>query len=272
MQGSDIFDDSEAVPLTPFTDGDGASVVQYSGDNDGSEEDDLPLRILENILADQFDSLKIDLAALRSKPDYDDLVESFATRVELLLATSHLRSSTTEDLPTLIADAHERTERVVLAALQRFQPSSSSLFLSPPSRPTPIRSQTSVSAPTTPMRSVTPGLEASPAAAYGSFLDDLRATVLPLTQSQIDVESIKKGLEDKIQAPFDEIKMRLDAWGTPGEGKDMAAKLLDGVRNDLTTIRETQKTLLDASTVSKNLQATLKVRLLPFLLFPPGRT
>ncbi|GAA5856582.1 hypothetical protein JCM8547_005876 [Rhodosporidiobolus lusitaniae] len=243
--GSDIFDD-EAMPLTPVTDGERDSVVEVSGDENGVDEDDLPLRILEEIISSQFDGLKAELALLRPKKhDEDNLVDSFAARVELLLATSNLRSPAPADFADLVTAAHERTESSIVAALNRLQISTVSLPVPSPPRPLPSvpQPQLSLSAPATPVRPVTPALEVGPAAAYGAFLDDLRATVLPLAKQQVDVEVLVARLGALVQPQFDELFSRVEK-----QGKEESSAVVDEL-----------KALLDSfvGNVSKELEEKL---------------
>ncbi|BGP18666.1 hypothetical protein JCM10213v2_006732 [Rhodosporidiobolus nylandii] len=200
----DIFGDGETMSLTPSA---GDSVVEFSGDEEeGAEEDDLPLRILENIISTQFNGLKAEMSSLRAQPDHDALVDALATRVELLLATSNLRAAEPSDFPSLLAGAHERIERAVLDALERFQPAAASFTLAPP--PARLEPQLSLSAPVTPIRPVTP-FDGGPAAAYGSFLDDLRATVQPLAKNHIDHDLLTSKLAALIQPQLADMLSRL---------------------------------------------------------------
>ncbi|GAA6029006.1 hypothetical protein JCM8097_001548 [Rhodosporidiobolus ruineniae] len=220
--GSDIFDDDD--PLSPA---DRDSFVEYSGsdeDGEAEEEDDLPLRVLEAIISEQFERLKHDLAATRPAATHDDLVDAFATRVELLLATANLRSPAPSDLLALLAEAHSRMERNVLDAVERLQlrsPPQQPSLLAPIPRLSLAEPPTSLSAPTTPirpgtpfLRPPTPGFDGGPAAAYGAFLDDLRATVQPLAREQVDVDVLSSRLASLVQPQLADILARLPASGS----------------------------------------------------------
>ncbi|GAA6013689.1 hypothetical protein JCM10207_004821 [Rhodosporidiobolus poonsookiae] len=224
--GSDIFDNDEAMPLTPVTGDDRDSVVEFSGDEE-IEEDDLPLQILEQIISEQFNSLKAELA-MRPHQDQAALVDAFADRVELLLATSGRGTSEPAHLVSLLADAHERTERAILTALDRFALPSSVVLSAPhlaPSEP-----QLSLSAPVTPMRLSTPAFDGGPAAAYGAFLDDLRATVQPLVRSQVDSEVLVAKLAAVFQPQLAHILSRM-----PLTGQEASKAVVDELRAVLKT-------------------------------------
>ncbi|GAA5974736.1 hypothetical protein JCM11641_007246 [Rhodosporidiobolus odoratus] len=252
-KGTDIFDEVEAIPLTPGSD-DGGSVLEVSGDEDGPDEDDLPLRILEGIISSQFESLKSDLAnVLRPQPYQDDFVDAFATRVELLLATASLRENTPAELASLLADGQERTERAVLQAVERFHPPSA-LSLAVPPRPYHPEPQISLSAPVTPTRPLTPGFDGGPAAAYGAFLDDLRATVLPLTKETVNIEALSAKIASLMKPPLVDILSRLSP-----KDQDAAPSLAEQVKQSLDTFAasaQVEKAVLGQE-VAHALQPTL---------------
>jgi len=120
----------------------------------------MPLRILEGIIERQFDGLRAELKTAASTLQQDSLVEAVADRLEGLLVSTN----------------SGRTRALSLSTQQ--------LGLSPTH---------SV------LRPATPALESHPAAAYSVFLDDLRATVLPLVQTPIDTHSLTTKLTVQLQ-------------------------------------------------------------------------
>ncbi|GAA5924142.1 hypothetical protein JCM1841_004585 [Sporobolomyces salmonicolor] len=200
--------DNETLPLTPLTDASTGSLVEFSDDGISEEdEDDLPLRILEDIISKQFDGLRDELRSFRSASELDlakqeAVVDAFASRVELLLATSNFRSADgSASLLALVDDAQKRTERALLDAIDRLPTAGKSRH---PSLP-----EASLLPITAPMRPVTPAIDMHLAAAYGVFLDDLRATVQPLAKDPLDVEVLASKLASLVQPQLADILTRL---------------------------------------------------------------
>ncbi|GAA5823869.1 hypothetical protein JCM11251_003325 [Rhodosporidiobolus azoricus] len=240
--GSDIFD-KDVIPLTPASDGQG-SILDL---DEGPEEDDLPLRVLEGIIATQFETLKIELTALRPAAERDSLINALADRVELLLLTS--RHNSLPDFAQLLSATHDRIESTINTAIERNQQPSVAHTLSGARSSLHPEWPMSHSAPTTPFRPTTPVFDGGPAAAYGSFLDDLRATVQPLTREQVDVEALAAKVAALVQPQLADILSRL-----PGESKSASPGLVDELRSvlaDLATSFQAEKVNLADEWVAK---------------------
>ncbi|GJN92348.1 hypothetical protein Rhopal_005378-T1 [Rhodotorula paludigena] len=190
ISARDIFD-NEAMPFTPSIASTASSVVEISDD-----EGDLPLRILEEVIANQFDSLKSELALARAPTVPLELVDTLAHRIEALLATGERGTTVDLALTKKLDELQSRLELVVTEGLERATAHNATVRQRRPTVSTldPTRP---VSAP--PARPATPGLEYEPAAQYGAFIDDLRAVVQPLAKNQVDVEALSAKLVASLQ-------------------------------------------------------------------------
>lgn len=106
------------MPLTPDS-------VRES-EEEGQDEDDYPLRILEDIISTQFDGLRDELSGLTSlKADLDSfdketLLDALATRVEGILADARTVEADDRVLAfkDVVEEGQKRTELAFLAAIQ----------------------------------------------------------------------------------------------------------------------------------------------------------
>ncbi|GAA5876209.1 hypothetical protein JCM1840_007073 [Sporobolomyces johnsonii] len=249
--------DNETLPLTPLTDASTGSLVEFSDDGINEEdEDDLPLRILEDIISKQFDGLRDELRSFRSASEHDlakqeAVVDAFASRVELLLATSNLRSTDgSASLLTLVDEAQTRTERALLDAIDRLPTAGKSGH---PSLP-----EASLLSVTAPMRPTTPAIDMHPAAAYGVFLDDLRATVQPLAKDPLDVEVLASKLASLVQPQLADILTRL-----PPQSHETANIVVDKLKGPLEGLAAAAS--IDPVLLSKALAADLRSTLTALL-------
>lgn len=180
------------MPFTPSIASTASSVVEISDD----EGDDLPLRILEEVIANQFDSLKSELALARAPTVPPELVDTLAHRIEALLATGERGTTVDLALTKKLDELQSRLELVVTEGLERATAHNATVRQRRPTVSTldPTRP---VSAP--PARPVTPGLGYEPAAQYGAFIDDLRAVVQPLAKNEVDIEALSAKLVTTLQ-------------------------------------------------------------------------
>ncbi|ORY89052.1 hypothetical protein BCR35DRAFT_191441 [Leucosporidium creatinivorum] len=159
----DVFD-SDAMPLTP----DGEEVT----DEEREDEDDYPLRILEEIISTQFDGLREELSGLTSlKEDIDSLkgeavLDALAARIEGVIADARTADADERSsvLKEVVDEGQKRTEEALLGAIQDLKAQYQA-------------SRMVVTAPT------------SPAAHSVDFSDDLRDSL---------VEAVSKAVQSRL--------------------------------------------------------------------------
>ncbi|GAA5842048.1 hypothetical protein JCM9279_002767 [Rhodotorula babjevae] len=195
-RASDIFDGTFGVPDSPAS-----SIVLNSSSSSVIEddEDDLPLRILEDLISGQFDQLKAELVAARehSQPDLDRLVDSIVVRLEtILLERQSLGHDGPLETERKLDELQKRLELLGVAALERVENVEPS---GRPRRPTLLDASRSLSAP--PLRPSTPGLidVGGPALAYSAFLDDLERIVKPLVHEPLDPAKLATSVASALQ-------------------------------------------------------------------------
>ncbi|KPV73525.1 uncharacterized protein RHOBADRAFT_54741 [Rhodotorula graminis WP1] len=183
LKASDIFDGTFGGPDSP------ASSLVFNGSSSSvvadEEDDDLPLRILEDLISSHFDELKTELVAAReqTRPDLDRLVDSVTSRLEAVLVAQGSSRVGAFEADRRLDEAHKRIEQLAATALERVENAEPS---GRPRRPTLLDANRSLSAP--PLRPSTPGLVdvGGPALAYSAFLDDLERIVQPLVHAPLD--------------------------------------------------------------------------------------
>ncbi|GAA5908423.1 hypothetical protein JCM8208_006191 [Rhodotorula glutinis] len=196
LKASDIFDGTFGVPDSPASsivlNGSSSSVIE-------DDEDDLPLRILEDLISGHFDVLKAELVAARdqSRPDLEHLVDSIASRLEAVLVERQFTSRDgTLEIDRKLDEVHKRIEQLSAAAVERVEVAEPS---GRPRRPTLLDVNRSLSAP--PLRPSTPGLVevGGPALAYSAFLDDLERIVQPLVHVPLDPSALAASVASALQ-------------------------------------------------------------------------
>ncbi|BGP42330.1 hypothetical protein JCM10449v2_006335 [Rhodotorula kratochvilovae] len=210
IKARDVFDGMCGVVASPATSpppGSSSSMIEASVVSHDEDEDDLPLRILENLISAHFDDLKAELALSRDqhKPEADDLVDKLGARVELLLATQQLApGSVTPALEAMLDGAHKRIEQLVAGALERTAVDGASAG-GRPRRPTLLDPNRPTSAP--PLRPSTPLLidVGGPALAYGAFIEDLQRTVQPLVRDPLEPEVLAAKIAAALQPQVTEL-------------------------------------------------------------------
>lgn len=163
--------------------GDASSIIEIDDEQTASftDNDDVPLLFLEKLISDQFDHLRAELVATRSDDKFADILRSLNERLETLAASSNAAGIPAHSLhPSSAIRTRESTS-------------------DGSTRP--------ASAPVT--RSVTPGLDVSPALAYSGFLDDLKATVQPLVGPQLSATGLASDIASSVTQQLDSTLSRL---------------------------------------------------------------